>query len=182
MGTRCNVIFRTEGGPDVFIYRHWDGYPAETGAHLARLARVANRRGWSDGELLAAILTARESSPRMGSSRRSPSYELTNGIHGDIEHVYTLQAGLVDNGHGYRVKRAWRIGHCAAPFVADRDRCIAEAEKKARAMARRKESTPEFFLASIVNPAIRDTAHRVRIHNRGKAPAACYAVPREIRV
>jgi hypothetical protein len=33
MGTRCNIRL-TWGDNRLYFYRHWDGYPAETGADL----------------------------------------------------------------------------------------------------------------------------------------------------
>ena len=72
MGTRCNIKIES-GDTTLWIYRHWDGYPAETGVDLAR--KLVNVK--SAGEFVAKLL-------------KDDAYEVTTSQHGDIEYLYTI--------------------------------------------------------------------------------------------
>ena len=72
MGTRCNIKIKT-GDTTLWIYRHWDGYPAETGVDLAtKLVHVKNAN-----EFIAKLL-------------KDGAYEVTTEQHGDIEYLYNI--------------------------------------------------------------------------------------------
>lgn len=73
MGTRCNIKIKT-GDTTLWIYRHWDGYPAETGVDLAR--KLVNVK--TADEFIAKLL-------------KDDAYEVTTDQHGDIEYLYTIK-------------------------------------------------------------------------------------------
>ena len=72
MGTRCNIKIKT-GDTMLWIYRHWDGYPAETGVDLAR--KLVNVK--TADEFIAKLL-------------KDDAYEVTTDQHGDIEYLYKI--------------------------------------------------------------------------------------------
>ena len=72
MGTRCNIKIET-GDTMLWIYRHWDGYPAETGVDLAR--KLVNVK--SAGEFITKLIN-------------DDAYEVTTEQHGDIEYLYNI--------------------------------------------------------------------------------------------
>jgi hypothetical protein len=78
MATRANIILRY-GASEVYLYRHWDGYPSETGADILKKATEAG----SLNGLLEALLSERDGGDRV--------YELTSGMHGDIEWGYAVE-------------------------------------------------------------------------------------------
>ena len=72
MGTRCNIKIET-GNTTLWIYRHWDGYPAETGVDLAtKLVHVKNAN-----EFITKLIN-------------DDAYEVTTEQHGDIEYLYKI--------------------------------------------------------------------------------------------
>lgn len=90
MGTRCNVIIIGKGF-QIVLYRHWDGYPAETGADLIRavdgcksFAVPAAREGYGAAAVVRSLLDLKEPD-----GVRSV-FEITDALHGDIEHVYQI--------------------------------------------------------------------------------------------
>ena len=72
MGTRCNIKIET-GDTTLWIYRHWDGYPAETGNDLAR--KLVNVK--SADEFITKLIN-------------DDAYEVTTDQHGDIEYLYII--------------------------------------------------------------------------------------------
>ena len=72
MGTRCNIKIET-GDTTLWVYRHWDGYPAATGVDLAR--KLVNVK--SAQEFINKLLN-------------DDAYEVTTGQHGDIEYLYNI--------------------------------------------------------------------------------------------
>lgn len=85
MSTRTNIVLQF-GESRVFIYRHCDGYPSCTGEHIARLLTEHKRANPFLRALMAAEYegTSYDPKPR-------PIYELTTGIHGDIEWLYVVK-------------------------------------------------------------------------------------------
>lgn len=72
MGTRCNIKIET-GDTTLWIYRHWDGYPAVTGNDLAtKLVNVKNAN-----EFITKLIN-------------DDAYEVTTEQHGDIEYLYKI--------------------------------------------------------------------------------------------
>lgn len=86
MSTRTNITIR-HGESEVILYRHHDGYPAETGADL--LTKLVAAR-YSVGGLLRALMAEEYAATSYRSAR--PVYELTDSIHGDIEHRYEIES------------------------------------------------------------------------------------------
>lgn len=87
MATRSNVkINDANTGAQIWIYRHWDGYPAGGGADLAKVIRRITRLDFSSlaNELL------RLQRPATKYSGPEYIYEVTDGEHGDIEWRYDV--------------------------------------------------------------------------------------------
>jgi hypothetical protein len=91
MATRSNLHIIDAAGNALWIYRHWDGYPACNGAciakHIKRLSKGYARQSGSFAPLINALLAERfddHAGPR-------PVYEVTSGEHGDIEWLYEIQ-------------------------------------------------------------------------------------------
>jgi hypothetical protein len=72
MGTRCNIKIKT-GDTTLWIYRHWDGYPAATGNDLVR--KLVNVK--SADEFITKLIN-------------DDNYEVTTDQHGDIEYLYNI--------------------------------------------------------------------------------------------
>jgi len=70
MSTRCNVKIRM-GETVVWFYRHYDGYPSETGADL--YTKIADAKNFTD--MTQSLLS-------------DDCYEITDMKHGDIEWMY----------------------------------------------------------------------------------------------
>ena len=102
MATRSNILITMLDQPDstrVWIYRHWDGYPAVTGGDLLRQLidtqpKHHARYMWPHYFATALLTTKRDEDPTLGGSfvqtHDKPQYELTNAEHGDIEHLYVF--------------------------------------------------------------------------------------------
>lgn len=94
MATRCNIIVRI-GQTIVYLYRHWDGYPAETGADLCTKLRAAESlkvagnsitREAIGSHLLLALLSEKRVGDGYDADRAQ--YEVTTEIHGDVQWIY----------------------------------------------------------------------------------------------
>src|SRR5262245_1929164 len=92
MATRCNVVLTDSvAGSKVFLYRHWDGYLAEAGGDIAEklkasLAKTAYSRGFR--EMLTTMVCEKRGGE--GRDKDRPQYEVTDDVHGDIEHLYEV--------------------------------------------------------------------------------------------
>ena len=85
MSTRSNVLIKM-GDTKIYLYRHSDGYPGANGADLAeRLIKHKNHGKAFINDLLAERYDATEYRPER------PVWELTNGLHGDIEWLYVFE-------------------------------------------------------------------------------------------
>lgn len=113
MSTRANISlqFYTDGEAfrppsiEVMLYRHYDGYPDELGADIAEkiLAQLKAHRKHMEGKAkgywggLTIDFTTlvrdflNDSAP--GHDRERSTYEITTGVHGDIEHHYQVITG-----------------------------------------------------------------------------------------
>ncbi len=119
MSTRTNIII-TVGDTRVFLYRHCDGYPAETGADLYEKVSAAYgtaEKHYADAaladRLVRALLSEYYDPPTYAPEQHKPVYEITNGLHGDIEHVYTVSmAAAYDGG---RLAEGPSIRHATRP-------------------------------------------------------------------
>lgn len=92
MSTRSNI--EVKGGSfSVMLYRHCDGYPAVTGAHVLELAKKHKRHGCEWNSLVATAMASgliQSSSGTNHDGKPRFDYELTEGVHGDIEHFYRV--------------------------------------------------------------------------------------------
>ena len=96
MATRSNIIIR--GGQfKCYLYRHYDGYPAETGAHLLETMNAARLLGQNNNRpddravsLVNRLLRSTADDPGYD-GKPSYHYEITDEIHGDIEHLYIVR-------------------------------------------------------------------------------------------
>lgn len=130
MGTRANIVIE-HGASRVYLYRHWDGYLAETGADLAR--RLAGRAGSASA---ASALLEELLAERYDDRPEKRIYELTSEVHGDIEFLYRVDFGGWDHPAPRIGWRQYRPGDdrsddavsldAVAPFVAAVNRDIRE--------------------------------------------------------
>ena len=74
MSTRANIKL-INGDSIIWVYRHSDGYPSETGHDLAEKLR---KSCYDFNELTAGIL-------------KDDAYRITTEQHGDIEYLYTIE-------------------------------------------------------------------------------------------
>jgi hypothetical protein len=84
MATRCNVKIVDSKGQTQWLYRHWDGYPQETGNNLMQIIGTVGPTA-SPKTLTEAILGEKYKEDGR------PIYETTTGQHGDIEWLYTIE-------------------------------------------------------------------------------------------
>lgn len=87
MSTRCNIVFK-DGNYEFFIYHHCDGHLNGVGREL----RAGMQKGFMQNhwyvtdyvnELIKHGMTER-------GVENSENYELTTGIHGDIDYLYEI--------------------------------------------------------------------------------------------
>lgn len=92
MSTRTNILV-TLGMTKIFIYRHCDGYPAETGADILEKLQTAGKQGFNGrfvpGNFIGALLGEMYEKQSYETCARHV-YEITNDWHGDIEHAYII--------------------------------------------------------------------------------------------
>jgi hypothetical protein len=112
MATRSNIIVKF-GGTTLYLYRHWDGYPAINGAFLyesLKHALMGNpHRADVPSRFLNHLFGAREETRKADDSA---AYEFTNGIHGDIEWLYEISF----TREGAFVRMVERTGDWKKPF------------------------------------------------------------------
>ena len=88
MGTRCNIKI-SYGDNDIYIYRHWDGYLSQTGKDVYDKLQNSRKENYSMGEKDEA---SRINIPNfINSFLLDNRYELTTGVHGDIEYLYHFE-------------------------------------------------------------------------------------------
>ena len=88
MGTRCNIKI-TYGDTIIWIYRHWDGYLAETGRDVFYKLQNSRKENYSMGGKDEA---SRINIPNfINSFLLDNRYELTTCEHGDIEFLYDFK-------------------------------------------------------------------------------------------
>ena len=84
MSTRSNVLLNL-GDTKLYLYRHCDGYPGANGADLAeKLIKHKNCGKAFISDLLAERYDATDYRPER------PVWEVTTGLHGDIEWLYVF--------------------------------------------------------------------------------------------
>ena len=97
MSTRSNIIIKC-GETTLHLYRHWDGYPAETGAHLLETF-LDTSKSLGANAFVRALLADCEDEPGPNGNPRY-RYEVTSGLHGDIEHAYSFTLQEWGSGAG----------------------------------------------------------------------------------
>jgi len=81
MSTRCNIIVKAKG-KKITLYHHWDGYPEGVGQDLVnKLQKVFDNDYFC---LWTHIVN------KLVKDREDEGYEITTGLHGDIEYLYTI--------------------------------------------------------------------------------------------
>ena len=86
MGTRANINL-IHGDTNIWLYRHYDGYPSETGYNLASLL-IHNP---SFKKFFNSLISQKYNPNEINNEK--PVYEITNGKHGDIDYLYTFIFG-----------------------------------------------------------------------------------------
>lgn len=90
MSTRANIKFRDESGEETHVYRHSDGYPSIIESDIDKAISISSGR-WSGSEigLFVSLFLAMHYSD--WKEKRLPDYELTAGVHGDEDYLYTVE-------------------------------------------------------------------------------------------
>lgn len=78
MSTRANILITNAQGNESTLYHHHDGYPEGVGRELQRILRHITDE-IENPDSMAAFITLQD-----------PTYEPTEGIHGDIDYLYTI--------------------------------------------------------------------------------------------
>jgi hypothetical protein len=151
MGTRANIIVNF-GSTKLVLYRHWDGYPAETGKDLAINLKAC---GNNCSAFIANLLSEKDAPTSFRDA--VPVYEITTDVHGDVEWIYRIVFRHAGDG---QVK----VGaiHCG---------CTTN-KIPAHAAQQVELGTIEEFVA-LVNTDIK--AMNARITQLKKQPQSCYA-------
>jgi len=84
MSTRCNIKIKS-GSTNIWLYRHCDGYLAETGYNLA--STLAHCKGFKS--FLDNLLNQKYKATLYRPAQ--PVYEFTTEEHGDIEYLYSFE-------------------------------------------------------------------------------------------
>lgn len=82
MSTRCNIIVQDEN-TKYTLYHHWDGYPEYVGLCLYDGLYEKIKKGGLYAEQVVNMLLK-------GKIDNDDGYELTTGLHGDIEYLYII--------------------------------------------------------------------------------------------
>ena len=81
MATRANIVIKDRDGVEVVLYHHFDGYPEGVGEELKMFLRHLTDE-CCDAEHLATYICLQDR-----------AYSLSEGIHGDIDYLYTIDMG-----------------------------------------------------------------------------------------
>tara|TARA_R100000234_G_C4885718_1_gene129292 strand:+ start:103 stop:525 length:423 start_codon:yes stop_codon:yes gene_type:complete len=84
MSTRCNILIKS-GSTNIWLYRHCDGYLAETGYNLA--STLSHCNGFKN--FLDNLLNQKYEATMY--RKAQPIYEFTTEEHGDIEYLYSFE-------------------------------------------------------------------------------------------
>lgn len=155
MSTRTNIIVK--GGKfSLILYRHYDGYPAEAGAHLLETLKACGMTGdlsrRHPDDCAASFvnrLLRTHCADSFGSGGVRFEYEVTTEIHGDIEHLYrveftngggvkvshrTIDIGQSDQGDSILVSGLVSYSLAAFADMVNRERAGINARMRARGM------------------------------------------------
>jgi hypothetical protein len=104
VSTRTNILIR-DNEHEVWLYRHMDGDLAEAGADVLMIGAAVLRLpgvGYPEGPHDVANRFFRKLYDADKHHPTRPIYELTSGLHGDIEEFYVLDLGTGLVGHASR--------------------------------------------------------------------------------
>ena len=81
MSTRCNIIVKAKG-KKITLYHHWDGYLEGVGQDLVNKLKDA----FIDDYFCSWTHIVN----KLVKDKEDTGYEITSGLHGDIEYLYTI--------------------------------------------------------------------------------------------
>ena len=93
MSTRCNIIIK-DGAERIHLYHHQDGYPMEVGTelqdYLQRKWGEYWRSYWCGTSIANDLVKGHINYPLAKEPHEDDEYEVTYGLHGDVEYVYVI--------------------------------------------------------------------------------------------
>lgn len=100
MSTRCNIIIKSDYNNNrIYLYHHHDGYPEFVGALLQDFLKIRTSNPWvGSWDYLGIANTLVKYGIKYNtrnhegyiSERTDDEYEITDGLHGDVEFVYII--------------------------------------------------------------------------------------------
>jgi hypothetical protein len=157
MGTRCNIKLVGQYGQNtMYLYRHWDGYFAETGAHIAEKLMGLCEDWLNPIDFANALMSKCYEATSYQPAR--PMYELTKGAHGDIEYFYEIHFGnkitlKVASGYGAELERK-TVAKSLADFV---DLCNCDRKQINSRINALKQQAPEQYKDTDLYPMLEYT-------------------------
>lgn len=79
MATRCNIVIE-RGDETAYLYHHYDGMPERVGAELEKFLAQTSNSQMTPNSVYKGLRYL-----------YGDGYELSDGIHGDIEYLYTIK-------------------------------------------------------------------------------------------
>ena len=93
MSTRCNIIIK-DGAERIYLYHHHDGYPLGVGTelqdYLQRKWGESWRTCWYGTSIANHLVKGHINYPLAQEPHEDDEYEVTYGLHGDVEYVYVI--------------------------------------------------------------------------------------------
>ena len=93
MSTRCNIIIK-DGAERIYLYHHHDGYPMGVGTelqdYLQRKWGESWRSYWCGTSIANDLVKGHINYPLAKEPHEDDEYEVTYGLHGDVEYVYVI--------------------------------------------------------------------------------------------
>ena len=93
MSTRCNIIIK-DGAERIHLYHHHDGYPMGVGTelqdYLQRKWGESWRSYWCGTSIANDLVKGHINYPLAKEAHEDDEYEVTYGLHGDVEYVYVI--------------------------------------------------------------------------------------------
>jgi hypothetical protein len=157
MGTRCNIKLVGQYGQNtMYLYRHWDGYYAETGAHIAEKLMGLCEDWLNPIDFANALMSKCYEATSYQPAR--PMYELTQAAHGDIEYFYEIHFGnkitlKVASGYGAELERK-TVKKSLSDFV---DLCNCDRKQINNRITSMKQQSPEQYKDTDLYPMLEYT-------------------------
>ena len=93
MSTRCNIIIK-DGAERIYLYHHHNGYPMGVGTelqdYLQRKYGETWRKFWCGTSIANDLVKGHINYPLAREPHEDDEYEVTYGLHGDVEYVYVI--------------------------------------------------------------------------------------------